>query len=175
MASIIAKSILNGKKFPFDVDRTHSTSLGQRIVVVRCEQINISGSFYRNKRKSSSNSRKRAWNRIFSLLSQSSELPSKALQRQSKAGPLSLPRTESRFVQDCSRYTAHADVTTFDDVLFLGMIPHKTTRGTEALNRLKVFDGVPPPYDKKKRMVVPAALRVLKLKPGRRVSDVKII
>jgi len=28
------------------------------------------------------------------------------------------------------------------------MIPHKSKRGTEAMNRLKVFDGVPPPYDK---------------------------
>ena len=30
----------------------------------------------------------------------------------------------------------------------LGMIPHKTKRGAEAMNRLKVFDGVPHPYDK---------------------------
>ena len=50
-----------------------------------------------------------------------------------------------------------------------GMLPHKTKRGSEALNRLKVFEGIPPPYDKKKRMVVPCALRVLRLKPGRRV------
>ena len=47
-----------------------------------------------------------------------------------------------------------------------GMIPHKTKRGMEALDRLKVFDGIPAPYDKQKRMVVPSALRVLKLKPG---------
>jgi ribosomal protein L13 len=33
-------------------------------------------------------------------------------------------------------------------LIFLGMIPHKTKRGMEAMNRLKVFDGVPPPYDK---------------------------
>ena len=50
-----------------------------------------------------------------------------------------------------------------------GMIPHKTKRGAEALNRLKVYEGIPPPYDKKKRMVVPCALRVLRLKPGRKV------
>ena len=50
-----------------------------------------------------------------------------------------------------------------------GMIPHKTKRGMEALNRLKVFEGVPPAYMKTKRMVVPAALRVIKLKPGRKV------
>jgi len=48
------------------------------------------------------------------------------------------------------------------------MIPHKTKRGAEALSRLKVFEGIPPPYDKQKRMVVPCALRVLRLKPGRR-------
>ncbi len=49
------------------------------------------------------------------------------------------------------------------------MVPHKTKRGAEALSRLKVFEGIPPPYDKQKRMVVPCALRVLRLKPGRRV------
>lgn len=48
------------------------------------------------------------------------------------------------------------------------MVPHKTARGAEALDRMKVFEGVPAPFDKMKRMVVPAALRVLRLKPGRR-------
>lgn len=52
------------------------------------------------------------------------------------------------------------------------MIPHKTARGAAALERLKVFEGVPPPYDKKKRMVVPQALRVLRLKPGRKYCTV---
>jgi len=47
------------------------------------------------------------------------------------------------------------------------MLPHKTERGAEALGRLKVFEGVPAPYDKVKRVVVPAALRVTRLKPGR--------
>lgn len=47
-----------------------------------------------------------------------------------------------------------------------GMVPHKTARGTAAMERLKVFEGVPPPYDKKKRVVVPQALRVLRLRPG---------
>lgn len=32
--------------------------------------------------------------------------------------------------------------------LYLGMLPHKTKRGQAALERLKVFDGIPPPYDK---------------------------
>lgn len=49
-----------------------------------------------------------------------------------------------------------------------GMIPHKTSRGAAALERLKVFEGVPPPYDKQKKMVVPQALRVLRLQPGRK-------
>lgn len=39
------------------------------------------------------------------------------------------------------------------------MIPHKTKRGAAALARLKTFEGVPPPYDKIKRMVIPDALK----------------
>jgi large subunit ribosomal protein L13Ae len=39
------------------------------------------------------------------------------------------------------------------------MIPHKTKRGAAALERLKAFEGVPPPYDKMKRMVIPDALK----------------
>jgi hypothetical protein len=53
-----------------------------------------------------------------------------------------------------------------------GLIPHKTARGAAALDRLKTFEGVPPPYDKKKRVVVPQALRVLRLKPGRKYCTV---
>ena len=55
-----------------------------------------------------------------------------------------------------------------------GMVPHKTARGAAALERLKLFEGVPPPYDRKKRMVVPEALRVLRLKPGRKYCTVKV-
>ena len=46
-----------------------------------------------------------------------------------------------------------------------GMVPRKSPHGQAALAKLKVFDGVPHPYDTKKKMVVPAALRVLKLNP----------
>merc|ERR1712150_369943 len=49
-----------------------------------------------------------------------------------------------------------------------GMLPHKRTRGKDALERLKVFEGCPAPYDRKKRFVVPAALRVMRLKPTRK-------
>lgn len=52
------------------------------------------------------------------------------------------------------------------------MIPHKSPRGAAAMERLKVFEGVPPPYDKKKRVVVPQALRILRLKPGRKYCTV---
>ena len=52
------------------------------------------------------------------------------------------------------------------------MIPHKTARGAAAMERLKTFEGIPPPYDHKKRMVVPQALRVLRLKPGRKFCTV---
>lgn len=55
-----------------------------------------------------------------------------------------------------------------------GMVPHKTARGAAALERLKLFEGIPPPYDRKKRMVVPEALRVLRLKPGRKYCTVKV-
>lgn len=49
-----------------------------------------------------------------------------------------------------------------------GMVPHKTARGAAAMERLKVFEGVPPVYDKVKRVVVPDALKVLRLQHGHR-------
>lgn len=49
-----------------------------------------------------------------------------------------------------------------------GMIPHKTKRGAAALNRLRVFEGVPHPFNKTKRVVVPSALRISRLKPNRK-------
>jgi large subunit ribosomal protein L13Ae len=56
-----------------------------------------------------------------------------------------------------------------------GMLPHKTERGAAALTRLKVFEGIPAPYDKIKRMVVPGALTVSKLKPGRDVCNLGLL
>jgi len=53
-----------------------------------------------------------------------------------------------------------------------GMIAHKTPRGKAALARLKVMEGIPYPYDQQQRMVVPSALRVLRLKPGRKWTDI---
>merc|ERR1712212_961024 len=120
LASVIAKQILSG----------------QRIVVVRCESICISGNFYRNKLKVLEYLRKR-------------------MNTKPSRGPYHF-RAPSKCLFKVVR----------------GMIPHKTKRGMEALNRLKVFDGIPTPYDKQKRMVVPSALRVLKLKPGRKYCQI---
>lgn len=47
-----------------------------------------------------------------------------------------------------------------------GMVPHKTKRGVAAMERVKSFEGIPAPYDTQKRMVVPDALKVLRLLPG---------
>jgi large subunit ribosomal protein L13Ae len=51
-----------------------------------------------------------------------------------------------------------------------GMLPHKISRGAEALGRLKVFEGVPAPYDTKNRQVVPDALRAVKLSSFRKFT-----
>ena len=42
------------------------------------------------------------------------------------------------------------------------------------MERLKLFEGMPPPYDRKKKMVIPSALRVLRLKPGRKFCTIKV-
>jgi hypothetical protein len=51
------------------------------------------------------------------------------------------------------------------------MVPHKTPRGVAALERMKVFEGVPTPYDKVKRMVVPDALQPLRLQKGHKFCE----
>lgn len=53
-----------------------------------------------------------------------------------------------------------------------GMVPHKTRRGTIALSKLKVFEGIPPPYDKQKRVCVPLAMKILCLRPDRKFCQV---
>ena len=49
-----------------------------------------------------------------------------------------------------------------------GMLRHKTPRGANALGRMTCVEGIPHPYDKIKRKVVPSALRNIRLKPGRK-------
>ncbi|CAZ81167.1 unnamed protein product [Tuber melanosporum] len=120
LASAVAKQLLNG----------------QKIVVVRCEDLNISGEFFRSKLKYHAYLRK-------------------ATRYNKTRGPFHF-RAPSRIFYKTVR----------------GMVSHKTARGQAALERLKVFEGIPPPYDTKKRMVVPQALRVLRLKPGRKYCTV---
>jgi large subunit ribosomal protein L13Ae len=48
-----------------------------------------------------------------------------------------------------------------------GMMPHKTCRGALALGRLATYEGMPAPYDKVKRVVVPDALKVLRMRADR--------
>lgn len=52
------------------------------------------------------------------------------------------------------------------------MLPHQTHRGKNALRRLKVFDGCPPPYDKLKRLCVPIAMKVLCLRSDRKFCKI---
>ncbi|KAH8741522.1 60S ribosomal protein L13a [Cryptosporidium ryanae] len=119
LASVIAKELLNG----------------QKIVAVRCEGINISGSLYRNRMKYQDFLRKR-------------------MNTNPRKGPFHY-RAPSKILFRAVR----------------GMIPHKTSRGAAALARLTTLDGCPAPFDKVKRVVVPASLRVLRLKPQRRYTD----
>jgi large subunit ribosomal protein L13Ae len=116
LASIVAKQILRG----------------QRVVVVRCEGLNISGSLFRNKLK------------YHEFLNKSCNTN---------------PRRHFKHYSSPSRMFWRST---------RGMLPHKEQRGLDALQHLKVFEGIPYPYDQKKRMVVPSALRVLRLKPMRR-------
>merc|ERR1711994_173460 len=116
LASIVAKFILSGNK----------------VVVVRCEGINMSGNFYRNKLKY-----------LKFLRLRCNVKPTR--------GPFHF-RAPSKIFWRTVR----------------GMVPYKSERGKAALKRLQTFEGVPPPYDKKKKMVIPSALKVLRLKPGRK-------
>ncbi|WWC58867.1 60S ribosomal protein uL13 [Kwoniella dejecticola CBS 10117] len=124
LASIISKQILTG----------------QKVTVVRCEEINVSGSFFRNK------------------LKYHNYLHKRHIVNPKKSGPFHF-RAPSRILFKAIR----------------GMVPHKTSRGAAALKRLELFEGVPPAQDKVKKMVVPAALRVLRLKPGRKFCTLKRI
>merc|ERR1711972_182520 len=96
------------------------------------EDVNISGSLYRNKLKYA-------------------EFKKKRMNSNPKTGPLHY-RSPSKILWGTIR----------------GMVPHKTARGAAALDRLKSFEGIPHPFDRKKRMVIPHCLKVLRLRPERR-------
>ncbi|KAJ8647039.1 hypothetical protein MRB53_000062 [Persea americana] len=114
LASIVAKELLNG----------------QKVVVVRCEEICLSGGLVRQKMKYLRFLRKR-------------------MNTKPSHGPIHF-RAPAKILWRTIR----------------GMIPHKTKRGAAALARLKAYEGVPSPYDRMKRMVIPDALKVLRLQPG---------
>jgi large subunit ribosomal protein L13Ae len=115
LASLVAKQMLRG----------------QRVVVVRCEEMNISGSLFRNNLK------------YHEFLHKSNN---------------SNPRRNFKHFHSPSRMFWRS---------LRGMLPHKEARGKAALQHLKVFEGVPYPYDQRKRMVVPSALRICRLRPMR--------
>lgn len=52
------------------------------------------------------------------------------------------------------------------------MVPHKTKRGQAALKRMRVYDGIPPPFDTKRSVVVPIALRALCLRSDRKYCKI---
>ncbi|ANZ75427.1 60S ribosomal protein L16-A [Komagataella phaffii CBS 7435] len=120
LAAVVAKQLLNGHK----------------VTVVRCEELNISGDFFRNKLRYHDYLRK-------------------GTRFNKNRGPFHF-RAPSRILYKAIR----------------GMIPHKTARGKAAMNRLSVYEGIPAPFDKRKKVVVPKALRVLRLKPGRKFTTV---
>ncbi|XP_031621634.1 60S ribosomal protein L13a [Contarinia nasturtii] len=120
LASVVAKNLLQGGK----------------VVVVRCEELTLSGHFYRNKIKYLNYLRKRC-----------------------NVNPA---RGPFHFRAPCRIF--------FKAVR--GMIPHKTLRGQAALKRLRVFDGIPPAYEKKRRVCVPTALRVLCLRSDRKYCKI---
>ncbi|KAL3756203.1 hypothetical protein ACHAWU_007154 [Discostella pseudostelligera] len=104
---------------------------GQKIILVRCEEMVISGSLVRNQTK-------------YQYFRQ------KRMNTNPARGPYHF-KSPARIVWRTIR----------------GMVHQKTARGQAAIGRLSTFEGVPHPYDKVKRKVVPAALRVVRLKPGR--------
>merc|ERR1711977_394883 len=108
--------------------------LGQKVVVVRCEELVVSGSFIRNKLK---------------LLMKRN----KRMNTNPKKGPFHHRSPTDMFVR-----------------VVRGMIPHKLYRGSAAFQRVKAVEGVPAPFDAVKRVVVPDALRVTRLRPGRKFS-----
>merc|ERR1712107_424827 len=116
LASTLARELLNG----------------QHVVCVRAEDVNISGSLYRNKLKYAAFKRKH-------------------MNSNPKQGPLHY-RSPSKILWRTIR----------------GMVPHKTPRGAAALDRLKTYEGIPHPFDRKKRMVLPSCLKVLRIRPERK-------
>merc|ERR1711977_577263 len=109
--------------------------LGQKVVVVRCEDLIISGSHMRNKLK--------------------------LLMKRNK-------RMNTNPVKGPFHHKCPADM--FMRVV-RGMLPHTFFKGSAAFQRIKAVEGIPEPFDQLKKMV-PDALRVTRLRPGRKYTHV---
>merc|ERR1711881_163551 len=132
MVVIDARGHLMGRLASFVAKET---LLGQKVVVVRCEEIVISGSFIRNKLK---------------LLMKRN----KRMNTNPRKGPF--------------HHRSPADM--FHRVI-RGMLPHKQYRGSAAFQRVKCVEGIPEPFNSLKKVVVPDALRIQRLRPGRKFSN----
>ncbi|XP_065579713.1 large ribosomal subunit protein uL13-like [Artemia franciscana] len=120
LSTVVAKSLLNGNK----------------VIVLRAEEINISGTFYRAKLKYL-----------------------RFLKKRCNVNPARGPfhhRAPSKIFERAVR----------------GMIPYKTTRGRQAMKRLRAYEGVPPKYQRMTKQIAPRALRAVALKPGRKYCKV---
>jgi len=53
-----------------------------------------------------------------------------------------------------------------------GMVPHKTPKGAAAMGRLKCFDGVPLSMNAKKKLVIPDALKSVRLRPRSKYCNI---
>lgn len=123
LASVIAKELLGG----------------QEIVVVRCEDIEISGTRHRNRKNFQNYLRKRT-------------------NTNPKWGP---------FHHRAPRMILTKTVR--------GMLPRKTHRGQVALSKFKAYEGIPPQYAQIKRKVVPDAIRITRLRPGAKYTNIGIL
>ncbi|OOQ84800.1 60S ribosomal protein L16 [Penicillium brasilianum] len=156
LASTVAKQLLNG----------------QKIVVVRCEALNISGEFFRAKQEDILRISRHNTLEDMSTTVCGEHTANLAFFRRPTVKYHAYLRKMTRFNPTRGGpFHFRAPSRIFYKAV-RGMIPHKTARGAAALERLKVFEGVPPPYDKKKRVVVPQALRILRLRPGRKYCTV---
>ena len=123
LASVVAKELLSG----------------QKVVIVRCDEVVISGSLTRNKVKYA-------------------QVRKKRMNTNPGKGPFHY-KSPARMVWRTIR----------------GMVHQKSARGQEAISRLSTFEGIPSPYDTTKRTVIPAALRVLRLKSVREYTVLGVL
>jgi len=123
LASIVAKQLLNG----------------QKVVVVRCEQMDMSGSLMRAKMRYA-------------------RFKGKKTITNPKLGPIHNRAPSRIFFRVVRGMIPHMKK----------RCKNMAQRGQKALERLKTFEGIPTPYDTMKRLVCPEALRINKLAPGRK-------